>query len=73
MNKDILMGQWKQLRGEVRHWWGELTDDDVDRAAGSADQLAGILQERYGYTREEADNAISDFLEAMEERFEWQS
>jgi uncharacterized protein YjbJ (UPF0337 family) len=73
MNKDILEGQWKQLRGEVRKWWGDLTDDDVDRVAGSTDKLAGMLQERYGYTKEEASSAIADFLENMEGRFESQS
>ena len=24
MNKDILEGKWKQIRGEVKAWWGRL-------------------------------------------------
>lgn len=58
MNKDILEGKWKQIRGEAKSWWGKLTDDDLERAAGKFDVLAGILQERYGYTREHAANEI---------------
>jgi uncharacterized protein YjbJ (UPF0337 family) len=54
MNKDILEGGWKQVRGEAKSWWGKLTDDDLDRAAGKVDILAGLLQEKYGYTRERA-------------------
>ncbi len=54
MNKDILEGRWKQIRGEAKSWWGKLTDDDLDRAAGKVDILAGLLQEKYGYTRERA-------------------
>jgi len=54
MNKDVLEGKWKQVRGEAKAWWGKLTDDDLDRAAGKVDVLAGLLQERYGYTRERA-------------------
>ena len=34
MNKDVLEGKWKQIRGEAKAWWGKLTDDDLERAAG---------------------------------------
>lgn len=54
MNKDVLEGRWKQIRGEAKAWWGKLTDDDLGRAAGKVDVLAGVLQEKYGYTRERA-------------------
>ena len=40
MNKDILEGKWKQMRGEAKGWWGKLTDDDLDRAAGKFEVLA---------------------------------
>ena len=58
MNKDTLQGQWKQIRGEAKSWWGNLTDDDLERAAGKFDVLAGLLQEKYGYTREAAADEI---------------
>lgn len=58
MNKDIFEGKWKQIRGEAKTWWGKLTDDDLDRAAGKFDVLVGIIQEKYGYTREAAANEI---------------
>jgi uncharacterized protein YjbJ (UPF0337 family) len=65
MNKDILEGKWKQIRGEAKVWWGKLTDDDLDRAAGKFEVLAGILQEKYGYTREaaadEIEKRVTDF------------
>ena len=59
MNKDILEGTWKQMRGEAKSWWGKLTDDDLDRAAGKVEVFAGILQEKYGYTREHAVEEIN--------------
>jgi uncharacterized protein YjbJ (UPF0337 family) len=58
MNKDIAEGKWKQIRGEAKAWWGKLTDDDLDRAAGKFEVLAGLLQEKYGYTRERAADEI---------------
>jgi uncharacterized protein YjbJ (UPF0337 family) len=68
MNKDILEGKWKQIRGEAKAWWGKLTDDDLDRAAGKFDVLAGILQERYGYTRERAADEIDKRVTEFEDR-----
>jgi uncharacterized protein YjbJ (UPF0337 family) len=58
MNSDIFEGQWKQIRGEAKSWWGKLTDDDLDRAAGKLEVLTGIIQEKYGYTRERAAEEI---------------
>jgi len=58
MNKDVFEGKWKQLRGEVKAWWGKLTDDDLDRASGKFEVLVGLLQEKYGYTRERAVNEL---------------
>ncbi len=55
MNQDILAGKWKRMRGELKTWWGKLTDDDIDRIGGEKDKLIGLLQERYGYSREQAE------------------
>ena len=63
MNRDVLAGQWKQMRGELKTWWGKLTDDDVDRIAGQKDKLIGLLQERYGYAREQAEQEVERRLE----------
>ena len=57
-NIDTFDGQWPQLRGQVRSWWGQLTDADVDTIAGKQDMLVGLLQKRYGYTRERAEQEV---------------
>ena len=62
MNKDILKGKWAQFKGDVRSWWGELTDDDVDAIQGDFEKFIGKLQEKYGYGRERAEQELSDFL-----------
>ncbi|HET9910106.1 MAG TPA: CsbD family protein [Anaerolineales bacterium] len=67
MNRNILEGNWKQIRGTIREKWGELTDDELDQIAGKRDKLAGVLQERYGYTQVEAERQIDDFLESWED------
>jgi uncharacterized protein YjbJ (UPF0337 family) len=68
MNQDILEGNWKQIRGRVHEWWGQLTDDDLDQIQGRRERLAGLLQERYGYTRELAESEIRKFLDSVETR-----
>lgn len=70
---DILEGQWKQLRGNIKEWWGKLTDDDVDRIDGKRDRLVGTLQERYGWTKREAENEVDDRLSDFEDVFDTDS
>ncbi len=68
MNQDTLQGKWKQVRGEAQSWWGKLTNDDLDRAEGSIDKLAGILQQRYGYSKQQAQHEIANFMERFEQK-----
>jgi uncharacterized protein YjbJ (UPF0337 family) len=58
MNDDVFTGQWRQLRGSLKSWWGRLTDDDLDKIGGQKDKLVGLLQERYGQTRDEAERDV---------------
>jgi len=52
MNRDVFEGIWKQIRGEAKVWWSKITQNDLDYASGKLDIFAGLLQERYGYTRQ---------------------
>jgi len=59
MNKDEFQGRWKQLRGEAKVWWGKLTDDDLETVGGHLDKFLGVIQEKYGYTREKAEQEFN--------------
>jgi uncharacterized protein YjbJ (UPF0337 family) len=59
MNSDVFAGKWKQMRGQAKEWWGKLTDDDLEKVDGKCDKLVGLLQERYGYAREKAEEEIN--------------
>ena len=61
MNKDIIEGNWSQLKGKVKEQWGKLTDDDLDVINGKKDQLLGKIQERQGITRDEAKKQLADW------------
>jgi uncharacterized protein YjbJ (UPF0337 family) len=58
MNSDVFAGKWKQMRGQAKEWWGKLTDDDLEQIDGKRDKLVGLLQERYGYSREKAEEEL---------------
>ncbi|MDT1063772.1 CsbD family protein [Paracoccus sp. CPCC 101403] len=62
MNWDIIQGKWNQVKGSVKEKWGDLTDDDLTEIEGRKDQLTGKLQEKYGWTKEEADRQVTDFF-----------
>ena len=65
MNQDIFEGKWKESKGQVKEWWGKITDDDLKQIDGKSEQLVGILQQKYGYTKEEAEKELNDKLEAL--------
>jgi uncharacterized protein YjbJ (UPF0337 family) len=55
---NIVEGSWKQLRGKIKEKWGDLTDDDLDKIAGRRDQFEGLIQQRYGLTKDQAREQI---------------
>lgn len=67
MSGDVLEGKWKQARGKIKQWWGDVTDDDLDRIEGRRDELVGVIQERYGYTRERAEREVDARLAELED------
>jgi uncharacterized protein YjbJ (UPF0337 family) len=66
--KDILLGKWHELKGQVRQKWGKLTDDDLTRLSGKTEELAGVLQQRYGYGKAQAEKEINNWLQDRDQR-----
>lgn len=62
MNWDIIEGKWNQVKGSVKEKWGDLTDDDLAEMNGKREKLQGKLQEKYGWTKEEAERELDDFF-----------
>jgi uncharacterized protein YjbJ (UPF0337 family) len=63
-----LKGKWKQFRGEIKQRWGELTDDELDQIEGRRDKLVGKLQEKYGYSRDRAEQEVDRFIDDSQHR-----
>ncbi|OFE11205.1 hypothetical protein PHACT_15305 [Pseudohongiella acticola] len=62
MNGDILEGKWKQMKGSMQARWGKFTDNDLDRIDGNRERLVGMVQERYGKDKEQAQKDVDEYL-----------
>ncbi len=62
MAQDMLKGAWKQMKGSVKKQWGKLTDDDLMQIDGNKDMLIGKLQQRYGYSKAEAEKNYDQWV-----------
>jgi len=70
MNKGVLQGKWREMKGKIKEQWGKLTDDDLDRIEGKGEQLFGLLQQRYGYARDKAEEEYRRFTEKYSRELE---
>jgi len=62
MNEDILKGKWNEIKGRVKEKWGKLTDDDLTAVEGKKKKLLGLLQQKYGYAKDKAEQEYKDFI-----------
>ncbi len=69
MNEDIISGHWKQMKGSLKSWWGQFSDDDFDRIDGQKDRLVGWVQEKYGRTREQATQEVNARLKEYNDKY----
>lgn len=68
MNKDIIQGKWKEIKGQLKKQWGKLTDDDITKMKGTYQELEGALQKKYGYEKSEAKKEIESFVKAWDKK-----
>lgn len=63
MNHDRIAGICRQFMGSVKVHWGTLTNNPRLIIAGTSDQRAGRIQERYANSQEKAARQLEEFLE----------
>jgi uncharacterized protein YjbJ (UPF0337 family) len=67
MNWDQVEGKWKQVKGSLRQQWGKLTDDDLEQISGNRDKFVGVMQERYGIAKDEAQRRADEWAKSIRE------
>jgi uncharacterized protein YjbJ (UPF0337 family) len=63
MNKDIIQGKWKEIKGELHKAWGNVTDDEWEKTKGDSTAIAGLLQQKYGFAKDDASKKVSSLME----------
>ena len=61
VNEQTLQGNWNEIKGKLRHKWGQLTNDELQMFDGNVERLVGMIQRKTGETR----NAIEHYLEEL--------
>ena len=66
LNQDQIKGKWTEIKGGVRNLWGGITDDDLEKTKGNLQSVAGIVQEKYGESKEEIKNKLERLMDSFD-------
>ena len=62
LNEDTMKGKWKEVKGGVQKMWGKLTDDELEQANGDLTTISGLIQQRYGESKEAVQTKLNDYF-----------
>ncbi len=65
MNSKSLEAEWEKVRSKVHVRWDRLSEEDVEQINGKHEKFVILLQERYGYDREKAEEDLQNYLRAV--------
>ena len=60
MGNLVLNGEWDEVRGKIKHIYGNLTDHDLLYVEGKDDELLGKLQKKLGKSKEQLRHFIEN-------------
>jgi len=60
LNQQTLEGNWNEIKGKLHERWGQLTQDDLQKAQGNVDQLVGMIQRKTGEARERVEQYLTE-------------
>ncbi len=62
INKDVILGKWKEISGEAQKKWGEITENDLEKVKGNMTALVGLVEQKLGVSKEEAQKKVEELL-----------
>lgn len=67
---DETYDKWQEIEGRVRDRWSEITNEDLESARGSIEELIGIIQEKTGDARQQVESFIRQLTEDVAVKLE---
>lgn len=68
LNENTIKGKWLELKGTIQKAWGKLTSDEVEKAKGDAKEIGGIIQQKYGESKEKSSQKLSEARKDFENK-----
>ena len=68
MNRNVIEGALRQLKGTATRSWAALTHDDALRLQAEQERLVGHFQRRYGLLHDEAKQRANHWLDRIDTR-----
>lgn len=70
LNEETIKGKWKEIKGEIRTQWGNMTEDELEKSSGNITSIAGLIQQRYGAKKEEVQEKLNNILAKFSQKTE---
>lgn len=67
MNEQVLKGKWKDIKGEIQKTWGKLTGDEIEKTKGDMTSMSGLLQQKYGLAKDDANKRLSRIYDSYDD------
>lgn len=67
MNEQVFKGKWKDIKGEIQKTWGKLTGDEIEKTKGDMTSMSGLLQQKYGLAKEDANKRLSRIYDSYDD------
>lgn len=62
VSQAVLHENWNDIKATLKSKWVQLTDHDLTRFMGTADQLVNLIQKRSGQAKSEIENQLEDII-----------
>jgi transketolase C-terminal domain/subunit len=62
IDKEVLMNRWKEISQVAMKKWDSISEKDLEKVRGNAVALVGLVQEKFGVSREEATKKVEELM-----------
>lgn len=66
LNEQQFEGKWTEIKGGIRNLWGKITDDELEQIKGNITEVSGLVEEKYGETKEEIKQKLTNLMNSFD-------